>query len=243
MISRLPRVIYRPLPDGQDWIIRITGKSPVLVINEALDADGRRQARRAAYAALRGGYPAWVPLPVLAAFGWLADKARSPLGSAVTASALTAVAVYAVTAPHGIGPPPTAGPVIVTIQPTPRPTPKAASPHPSPRRANHTRPPATPSGGHSSPARSTSSPPRRSDGPATPRASRTTSPPATVEAVQEAAVELTPAPSRATADQADAPADLPSTDATLEQAASACGGLGLQVDVDRLLNVDACLLG
>lgn len=243
MISRLPRVLYRPLPDGQDWIVRRTGKQAIIVINEALDADGRRQARRAAYAALRREYPAWVPLPVLVVVGWLGEKARGPLGSAVTASALTAAAVYALAAPHNTDPPPNAGPVIITIQPTPHPTePRAASPHPSARRATQTRPPATPSGGHSSPARATSNPPRRSGGPATPRASRTTPPPATMPAVQEAAVELTPAPSRATAEQADAPETLPPTAPTVAQAA-ACRGVDLQVDVDSLVNVDACLLG
>lgn len=244
MISRLPRVLYRPLPDGQDWIVRAAGKQAVIVINEALGTDGRRQARRAAYAALRRGYPAWVPLPVLAAFGWISDKARSPLGSAVTASALTAAAFYAVTAPHGTDPPPIAGPVIITIQPTPHATePRAARPHPSARRATHTRPPATPSGGQSSPARSTSSPPSRSDGPATPRASRTASPPTTMEAVQEAAVEFTATPSRSATEQADTPADFPSAAPTLEQAAAGCGGIGLDIRVDPVVDVDACLLG
>jgi hypothetical protein len=54
MPERYHRVIYRPLPDGETWVIAEIDGEPVIIVSEALDDAGRRRARREARASLHG---------------------------------------------------------------------------------------------------------------------------------------------------------------------------------------------
>lgn len=246
MISRLPRVVYAALPDGQDWTTSTIGDETVILINELLDERGRRRARKAAHASLRTGGPqAWLPLPVVVAGGWIGRKARSPFGSAMLASVVTAGAVYGLVGPGARDEPPRLAdpPVIVTIHQTPAP----ASTRHATARPTRTRPSVSAGASRTvPPVRSTrsTSPPGTPPPRTTPPAATTPQPSQPVEDGGQETAEpaLTPPPQPPT-EEAEAPADPPTTAPTLEQAAASCRGSGLDVRVDPVLDVDACLLG
>jgi hypothetical protein len=117
MPERYHRVIYRPLPDGETWVIAEIDGEPVIIVSEALDDAGRRRARREARASLHGRGLALAPLPVIATLGWLRERAHSPIGAALMASTMTMAGGYAVAEWTGDGPP-AAPPVVVTLTST-----------------------------------------------------------------------------------------------------------------------------
>lgn len=137
MPDRYHRVVYRSLPEGQEWaVVEIDGEQ-VIVISEALDEEARKRARKAARASILGR-GALLPLPVIAGAEWLRDRLQSPMSAAIVASTVTMTGAYALTELTTDDPPPVAHPpVIVTLtaEATPAPT---ASHEPAPTR---TRPP------------------------------------------------------------------------------------------------------
>lgn len=264
MIRRLPRVIYTSLPEGQDWTIRtIDGRSTIL-IHEGLGDDDRRAARKAAYATVRGGIPRWIPLPAAVIFAWLAHQARTPLGAAGLATAATAVTVYAVTTLDGhpeplkLAEPP---PAVVTLQPSITPTitlirtatptrttvrPTTASPGTSPptfttRPPERTRPPSTPP--QRTAAASTAPPPTAASRSAPPGGDTSgepsTTPTRTGPPTTQPSITVTTEPTITASPPTETPPPQTSGPPT---ARAACEGLGLRVDLQPIVNVDACLL-
>lgn len=248
-VPRLPRVIYQPMPEGQDWSVTRIADEDVVLINELLDDGQRRAARRAAFRSIRG-IPAWVPIPVVAAGDWLSRKARGPMGSAAAASILTAAAFYGITALDGGEHPIAQPPSVVTVTGSPTAARPPDSPSPS-ARSTRSRPP-EPSG-H-----------KRSDEPAarapatstrTARPTRTTPPAAASPSGQAQVEDVAEEPSQST------PPSAAETSATQAEAAESaapaaasepppqgvdaatCGGVALDVRLDPLPGVNACLLG
>lgn len=259
MIARLP--LYVALPEDQDWTFGEIDGEQVILINEALDDEGRREARKAAYASLRKGFPAWVSLPLITAGSWLSDRVRTPFGSAVTASVLTAVAVYGVTTPNGQPRPIADPPSVVTLHPTvestvlatPLPTmagTRTSSP-PATHRPARTRPAAQPDrSSEPAPTRSAISPRRRDDGRPAPHPSPTSAPPTaaatptTQAPAPEAALEPPAAGIRLQATPGDGAAgDLSVLDSPGSLGAdTACGGIHVGATLDPVLGLDLCLL-
>ncbi|MGP4093035.1 hypothetical protein [Nonomuraea sp. KM90] len=256
MISRLPRIVYGPLPAGQDWSIARENDERIIIINEALDNGDRKAARRAALAATRQGPLAWLPVPVLLGINWTERQVRGPFGSAAIASTMTVGALYGVgqlrNGEQPLAEPP---PSVVTVHVTPTADPTTPPPSARPTR---TRPPETRAGDRgdttAQPTRPapTGSPPRGDPAP-TQRPSRT--PPApdptTPGSAAEEAEEPTPTPPT-TAD--DPPTTQAETEETETPAATedppqpaateaACGGIGLDADLGGLGDLDLCLLG
>src|SRR5690606_29174820 len=148
MPDRYHRVVYRSLPEGQEWaVVEIDGEQ-VIVISEALDEEARKRARKAARASILGR-GALLPLPVIAGAEWLRDRLQSPMSAAIVASTVTMTGAYAVAELTTDDPAIVAGPpVVVTVtpeattagpRPTPTRTPAARSERPTPRRES-TRP-------------------------------------------------------------------------------------------------------
>ncbi|MEV4371683.1 hypothetical protein AB0J71_31750 [Nonomuraea sp. NPDC049637] len=268
MIARMPRYTYRALREGTDWILDTDDGDNLIIINEALDDADRRAALKAAYASIRRGRgPVAGLIALLAGAAAVAVKAareaiRTPAGSAVAASVMTAGLVY------GVGelrhsPPLAAPPAVITLWDTPD---AVTSPSTSARSTRTPPPhPATMAPGTSGeelperrPASIVSPPPSRDRAP-TQRPSRTP-PPATVPpttrpttAPPTRGADTSP-PATATP-ETDAPrtraeaADPPTSEApapTPQKAAAPeerCDGIALDVTLDPLLGVDACLLG
>lgn len=247
MIFRLPRRVYRPLPEGQDWTLTPIDGEDAIVINEALDEDGRKAALKAAIKSLNRGRGAWLPLPVILAGDWLARKASTPMGSAVTASVLTAGVLYGVGALDDGKDPIAEPPTVVTVQPAPTP---AATPSLRPStRAPGTLPPTSPTG---LPSVITVIRPHRSESAADGGPVRTPHPSPTRTASQgadgrptTAAPEATTPPPAPTSGptgvvaEPSAPASAPPQGAV----DAACGRIALDVRLDPLLGGDVCLLG
>ncbi|MGI5288351.1 hypothetical protein ACQEVF_34125 [Nonomuraea polychroma] len=244
MISYIPRVVYRPLPDGQDWtVLKENGKS-LIAIKQALDEPGRQRAEKAARASIRRrrGPVAGAAAFIAGAGVWAGEKARdavrTPAGSATVASILATGAVYAITETARHEHPPIAEPpAVVTVLETP-PVPTAGTFSPSIR---ETRPPETrptPTRGATAPARPTrtSPPPQARQPPPTAPNPETDQPTATAVPTTTAEPE----------DEPSAPAPPPATSAPPPPpaaTAASCGGTALDVRLDPLLGLDACLLG
>ncbi|MFG3439856.1 hypothetical protein ACGF0J_21635 [Nonomuraea sp. NPDC047897] len=265
MIARLPRIIYKRLPDGQDWtVLKVDGEA-VIVVNEALGDSERRAARKAARASIhRDSSTAWIPLPLVVGADWLARKSSTPLGAAVSASVITGAAVYGITTsssqPTHIAEPP----AVVTVQATPTGTPtttppasatptrrsKSARPNlpastAPPLRTDFTLPPQEPT-----PDR-TARPARTTRPPAPP--TEATSPPATEPSARPEPPTTQATPSLPATAQArssvqsppSAEAEPPAADAptTAMAGQAGCSGIRLRVDLDPLADLDTCLLG
>lgn len=260
MIARMPRYEYRPLPETQDWIITKDDGEDLIVINEALDSDERKAALKAAYGAWRRsqGPVAGLLLLLTGAAAWASEEARqwvrTPLGSAVTASAITASMVYGITDLSRDDPTPAAEPpTIVTVQPVPTPS---ATPSREPSTRATARPRPTPTGGQ--PTVITVARPTRS-APPTRRPTRSTRPSqqpsvkattAGPDPVPTGAAVSTPTPPPpptpppvATSPPVGVVAEPDTPAAAPEVASGTCGGIALDVRLDPLANVDACLLG
>ncbi|MDX3109559.1 hypothetical protein [Nonomuraea angiospora] len=248
----MPRVIYQRLPEDQDWSVSKTDdEGVIIIINEALEGAARKRAWRTAYRSIRG-LPAWMPIPVVVAGDWVARKTHTPMGSAVTASVLTAAAIYGVTSLDGDEHPSAEPPIIVTVQPTPTP---AVTPSRKPSSRSTRAPEPTLTGGPPTvitvvhPTRSTppmqppTRRPLRSPHPSQQSSVRaTTAAPGPGGTPTSAAVDTpTPPPPAATSPPGIVAES--SNPAAPQPAASSCGGIALGVDLDPLANVDACLLG
>lgn len=242
MISHLPRVTYAAMPSSKDWTTRTSGGRTTIIINEALDENGRREAERAAREYLKGSLPGWVPLPVIVGIGWLGRQARGPVGSAVLASAMTAAVIVGLDGDREPPAPRAQAPITVTASPSSASTPPA-SPGPTPsltrsrspsRGVPTSQPPVTAT------VSQTPTRPVRTPAP-TPSPRTTASPPPSGEAT------MNPAPTTAPPDEGEPPPATAGPSPTAEPpptvAADGCDGIGLRVDLDPIANLDACLLG
>ncbi|MEU4577453.1 hypothetical protein [Nonomuraea sp. NPDC023979] len=259
---RLPRITYARLPEGQRWIFQKDGddEQAIIVINEALDERRRRAARREALARyFRETQPAFLPIVlVLAVLDWLRMGARHPLGAATMGSALTVAGLALLTGdPPRIAAPP---PPVITVTPSPPPatSPTAASTTSAPPgwerstrrpgpadtvravRPTRTRPPHTPA-------------PRTRTARPTPRASAAEREP-TIAAINGPATPppgpadtAPPGPETTSAPSPDDPGPVPEGPEIVDEQAAAgpvCDGLvHVDVGLDPLLGIDACLLG
>lgn len=260
MISRMPRVVYRDLPEGQDWSITSIDDEELIVINAALDDPGRKTALKAAYASLRRnrGPSAGLLLLITGAAAWASEQVRgwvrTPIGSAVTASAITATTVYYGVVHVPLNEPPTTSPPVVTIQESPTP----AKPTPSARatRSQSPKPRDDPgSGGENYRPRQTAPPQAEPTPTAKPTRTTPPAPPPTSRAqVEDVAEEEPAASSPPTSASEPSPTETETTEPATPASTSepppqtgatenACGGIGLKVKVGDLLGADACLLG
>lgn len=258
MPDRYRRVLYRELPEGQTWMITDIDGEQVIIISEALDAEGRKAARKAARASIRNRGLALIPLPVIASLAWLRDRANTPIGAAVMASTVTMAGGYALT--EATRPAPVASPpVVVTL--TPKTTTRTTSPRPTrtqatrthseqpPRRESVRPAPSAPAPTRAAPSRAarssqppparTTRPPRDADRPPTqqepPRAQPTV---AGTSGTSAPASTPGPEPTRTPPPVAEDP---PATDPPAP-AGRDCGGIHVGVPLDPLLNLDVCLL-
>lgn len=267
MPDRYHRVVYRSLPEGQEWaVVEIDGEQ-VIVISEALDEVARKRARKAARTSILGR-GALLPLPVIAGAEWLRDRLQSPMSAAIVASTVTMTGAYAVAELTTDDPAIVAGPpVVVTVTPEattagPRPTltrtPAARSERPTPRRES-TRPALTGSAptraartGQPTPARTTRPPAedragdRRATRSAAPaeasaevRAARTSGPPGTAGPRPTPTTAATTPPE--VADDPPSASDPPASGPPA-LAGRDCGGIHVGLPLDPLLNLDVCLL-
>lgn len=259
MIARLPRVVYRDLPEGQDWTITEAGGKQLIVINAALDEPGRKRARWAAYGEVRRSYgsAAGLLLLITGAAAWAGEQVRgwvrTPIGSAVIASGITATTIYYGVVHVPRDEPPTTSPPVVTIQesPTPaKPTPSARATRQSPK------PRDDPGSGGEKPRPRQTAPPQAEPTP-TAKPTRTTppAPPPTSRAeVEDVAEEESAASSPPAAVSEPSPTETETTEPDAPRAtsepppqatvtAAACDGVGLDVDLGDLPVIDACLLG
>lgn len=267
MPDRYHRVVYRSLPEGQEWaVVEIDGEQ-VIVISEALDEEARKRARKAARASILGR-GALLPLPVIAGAEWLRDRLQSPMSAAIVASTVTMTGAYALTELTTDDPPPVAHPpVIVTLtaEATPAPT---ASHEPAPTR---TRPPSRsgrPTARRDPAARPTPEGPRPTQAAPT-RTTRPTRTPEPREAPEDRPTRTEQEPAAAVTRTSEPPvssgreptreparppttpppvaddpppADTPPASDPPALTGRDCRGIHVGVPLDPLLNLDLCLL-